>query len=278
MRKWFNKQTIITFLLGIFMIPVGAYAVPKMLSAGFTDNGLVINGQRITGQVAAVRAEGQQWASTYAPLQIVARALGGKAWIENNDVVIETYTSLEEVVKNCKDSCVMLYCYGSPDLPEGAASQGSGFVYNNGYVITAKHVVEGATRIDVFTDDSIYSIPGTVVPIDSDLDVVVLKADIDLPSVTLGDSDVLIEGEKIISITSPNGAENTIDECIYTGKAYDRKKYYLGISDTFMTGGSSGGAVFNYQGQIIGMASLGLEGLQEAIPINDIKPILQKLK
>jgi S1-C subfamily serine protease len=42
-----------------------------------------------------------------------------------------------------------------------------------------------------------------------------------------------------------------------------------------MQSGSSGGAVFNSAGEIVGMSSLGAEGVQEAIPINGIKQTLK---
>ena len=49
-------------------------------------------------------------------------------------------------------------------------SQGSGWAYN-GYIITAKHVVDGFGKVDIFTDDSVYSVPGTVYYTDPELDI-----------------------------------------------------------------------------------------------------------
>jgi serine protease Do len=144
--------------------------------------------------------------------------------------------------------------------------------------MTASHVIEGATKIDIFTDDSLYGVPGTVVPIETDLDIAVLKIGVDLPSVTLGDSDKLIEGEKLVSITSPNRAQNVIDECVNSGMAYVNDGTYLSTSEVNTDNGSSGGAVFDYKNTIVGMVVKG-DGIGDyAIPINDVKPILEKIK
>lgn len=178
-------------------------------------------------------------------------------------------TDLETVAKKCKDSCVMIYAYGAKTF------QGSGFVYN-GYIVTAKHVIEGATKIDVFLDDSLYGVPGTVHYIDPKLDVAIIKADIDLPSVTLGDSDKLIEGEKLVSITSPNRHLNAIDECIYNGPYEDETGKSMYVSESGTDGGSSGGAIFNANGEIVAMLVAGAAEIDEGIPINDLKHLLSK--
>ncbi|NLB78757.1 MAG: serine protease [Clostridiaceae bacterium] len=211
--------------------------------------------------------------TNYASIRGVAEALGLDIKVTDKRIDFTSpFTDLETVAKNCKDSCVMIYAYKG-DM----RYQGSGFIYN-GYVITAKHVVDRAEKIDVFLDDSIYSISASIVPIDTDLDISVLKTYTTNPSVILGDSDKLIEGQKLVSITSPDGGKNTIDECVFSGKIYGYGKYFLNLSDTFMTGGSSGGAVFNYDSEILGIMSMGADGAVSATPINDIKPILEKLK
>ena len=189
-------------------------------------------------------------------------------------------TDLEAVVKNTKDSCVMIYAY----LPDGSASQGSGWVYN-GYVITAKHVVEGAEKIDIFTDGELYGVSGTVYYSDLKLDVAIIRTDTGKPSVTLGDSDKLTEGQKLVAITSPKGVMNVIDECINSGISDVDTEKFLMISEGNLIAGASGGAVFNFEGNIIAMMNSSNEGGSYAgsagsyaIPINDIKSILKKLK
>lgn len=185
---------------------------------------------------------------------------------------VEKPTDLEKVVKDCKNSCVMIYAYKGDTI-----NQGSGWVYN-GYVITAKHVVEGYKKIEVYTDDTSNARAATIRYIDADLDVAVLKAPISLPSLTLGDSNKLIEGEKLVSITSPEGIKNAIDECVNSGTNHYESGTFLTISESAMVKGSSGGAIFNYDSELIAMVTDGWEELNLAIPINNIKSILEKLK
>ncbi|NLL97292.1 MAG: trypsin-like peptidase domain-containing protein, partial [Clostridiaceae bacterium] len=167
---------------------------------------------------------------------------------------VEKKTDLEEVVANCKNSCVMIYAYKGDII-----NQGSGWVYN-GYVITAKHVVDGYKKIEVYTDDTSNARTATIEYIDPKLDLAVLKASIMLPSLTLGDSNKLTEGEKLVTITSPKGAQNMVDECIYSGIVSTATEYYMALTDTLIQGGSSGGAVFNYNSELIGMAYVGYDG------------------
>ena len=185
----------------------------------------------------------------------------------------ERLTDLETVVANTKDSCVMVYAH----MEDGSVEQGSGWAYSSGYVVTAKHVVEGATKVEVFLDDVSGSISANTEYIDDNYDVAILKSR-EIPSVKLGDSTKLKEGEKLIAITSPMGVQNTIDECVNSGPAYVDTGTYLTVSETSMTNGSSGGAVFNYNSELVSMVILGNDGGHYAIPINDLKPIIKNFK
>jgi S1-C subfamily serine protease len=185
----------------------------------------------------------------------------------------ERLTDLETVVANTKNSCVMIYSYNK----DGSIEQGSGWAYN-GYVVTAKHVVDDAERIDIFTDDYVYGVAGGIEYTDPKLDVAVLRVGKTLPSLKLGDSDALKEGEKLVSITSPLQSKNVVEECTFAGKLQTETQDDLNISDTVIDGGSSGGAIFNYDSKIIGMVYGGHKGLSAAIPINKLKPILNKIK
>ena len=189
------------------------------------------------------------------------------------EVEVIRLTDLETVVQNVKNSCVMIYTYNK----DGSIEQGSGWAYN-GYIVTAKHLVDGASKIEIFTDDYKYAVAGGIEYIDLTLDVAILRVGKTLPSVTLGDSDALIEGEKLVSITSPEGAMNMIDECLYSGKVITETEDHIALTDTLIQGGSSGGAVFCYDSKLMGMVFIGNDGFAGAIPINKIKPILEKLK
>lgn len=98
----------------------------------------------------------------------------------------------------------------------------------------------------------------------------------------IGDSDKLVVGEKLISISSPKGIKNIIDECLFSGFKFLSNgnifSNYVCLSESIMNSGSSGGAIFNMKGELIAINQGGhtLENIDNAIPINDIKPLLER--
>ena len=194
--------------------------------------------------------------------------------IEYKEKIIyeERLTDLEQVIENVKGACVMVYAH----MPDGSTMQSSGWVYNK-RIVTVKHGVVGAERIDVFLDGSSTGAKGYIHYMDDELDLAVLEFDRIADSVTLGDSGKLKDGEKVIGIVSPQGSQNMIDECIYSGTDFADGEYILNISESIIDPGASGGAIFNYDSELVGMVFKGGNTTGVAIPINEIKPILENL-
>lgn len=273
------RKTIIGFIFGfVLALSVSAYAGTVIKSAVYNDTKVKLDGTPLTlsAQFATIVNDGQSNGSNFAPIRALCEAMGYSVdWDRQTNTILlkSPMTDLETVAAKCKDSCVMI----TADLPGNKRSQGSGWVYN-GYVITARHVVEGGTNIAVFMDGSKTGVWGTIHYIDKTYDLAVIKANTGMPSVTLGDSSKLREGEKLVSISCPFSALNVLEECTYSGLS--NHGTHLFIADTTMDNGSSGGAIFNYDGEVVGMAesSNGSKALINAIPINSIKPILESLK
>lgn len=261
------KQNIISFILGMaIMIPFGGYAADLIVKA--VDVPIYVDGDELTTPTYNINNK------NYTSIRDVAEAMGGTVeWIDGQVLIETPKTDIEKVVESRKDSCVMVRVY------KNGASVGSasGFVYN-GYIITAKHVANEGDMYTIYTDDYLYGTNASLVDTETDLDISVLSADIKLPSVELGDSDRLKEGQKLIAITSPSGVKNAVDEGIYHGMTFADGVYHIGISDSNMDAGSSGGAVFNTKGELVGVVTKGVNGNGAAIPINDVKPFLEKLK
>lgn len=261
------KSNIISFLLGVAVtVLLGASSVFQFT---LSPDVLYVDGVRI--DAAMYKYEG----SNYLPLRATAEALGADVAYNNGRIDITSkLTDIEAVAAKCKDSCVMVYVYKDGTL----ISNGSGFVYN-GYIITAKHVTDEGDSFTVFPDGSTYGARAYLVPIDTDLDISVLEINYDLPSVTLGDSGELKEGEKVVAITSPKGVQNAIDECFYHGTVNYGNGNYLQISDSSIDSGSSGGAIFNTRGELVGVViRRASQGNIAAIPINDLKPLLEQFE
>ncbi len=158
-------------------------------------------------------------------------------------------------------------------------ASGSGFILDkSGIVATNYHVIDGAYSATIkLVDGRIFPVE-KVLAYDKNRDIAVLKiSGSNLPQVKLGDSEEIKNGDKILTIGSPEGLENTIsDGLVSNRKRLVDKVSYIQISAP-ISHGSSGGVLLNYKAEVIGITTAYYEGGQNlnlAIPINDLKPYL----
>ena len=138
----------------------------------------------------------------------------------------------------------------------------SGLVYSaEGHILTNWHVVEGASRIDVQLNSAI-ELPATLIREDPNTDVAMLKVKADgLQAAEFGDSDALRVGEDVISIghSLGFGGGPSVSRGIISGldrtvaDANGRLLASLIQTDAAIDQGSSGGALVNSEGKIIGL-------------------------
>ncbi len=148
---------------------------------------------------------------------------------------------------------------GNDGAPNRRRSQalGSGFVVSeDGFIVTNNHVIEGADEILIeFFDGS--ELPAVVVGTDPNTDIAVLKveADMPLPFVQFGDSDVMRVGDWVLAVGNPLGQGFSVSAGIISA----RKRELSGTYDDFIqtdaaiNRGNSGGPLFNMDGQVIGV-------------------------
>lgn len=97
--------------------------------------------------------------------------------------------------------------------------------------------------------------------------------------ISIGDSDKLVPGQRVVAIGDPLGLVNTVTDGIISNI---RKQGSLTLIQTSapITHGSSGGALLNMYGELIGITTAGIKGegnLNFAVSSNDIKSFLGKL-
>lgn len=155
----------------------------------------------------------------------------------------------------------------------GTTYQGSGVVLNSeGYIATNYHVIKGADRIDIkhYTKE----IKNAEIYLkDEEKDILILKIDDNIfAPVSIGKTSLLKEGQRVYAIGSPEGYENSISEGIISGFRNDDNNSRLIQMTTPITDGSSGGAVVNGYGELIGLSMSGQhEGnIYFAVPVDDI--------
>jgi putative serine protease PepD len=183
--------------------------------------------------------------------------------------------------------------FGPPRSSQSTAT-GSGFVTDTqGHIVTAAHVVQGATSITVKFQDGTTR-QATVLGTDSATDIAVLKVDpsgLTLHPLPLGSSASLQVGNFIAAIGDPFGYDRSFSTGIVSG--LDRT---IGApngftvahaiqTDAALNPGNSGGPMLNANGQVIGIvdqiatdgSSDQSSGVGFAIPIDLVKSELQTL-
>ena len=175
------------------------------------------------------------------------------------------------------------------DIPQREFKQrnlGSGFIISNdGYIFTNNHVVEQTDKILVkVSDGKEYEAKIIGTDAKTDIALIKIKSDHNLPFVEIGDSDAVRVGEWVIAIGNPFGLEQTVTAGIVSAKgrvigagAYDN----FIQTDASINPGNSGGPLFNMAGKVIGINTAIVaqgQGIGFAIPVNMAKSILADLK
>jgi serine protease Do len=179
---------------------------------------------------------------------------------------------------------------------------GSGFIVDpRGYIITNNHVVDKADKIFVKLssdpDDEVDpGRPATVVGVDKDTDIAVIKIDTKepLPTIKLGNSDGAQVGDWVLAIGSPFSLSKTVTAGIISAKNRSIEEASAsGVSqtqfqrfiqtDAAINPGNSGGPLVDMAGQVVGMntaiytQSMGSQGVGFAMPSNIIASIYNML-
>lgn len=179
---------------------------------------------------------------------------------------------------------------GLPDTRQGPKFQavGSGFIVSeDGYVVTNNHVIERGEEIEVILQDGT-RYPATVRGRDPKTDLALLKvdADADLPYVTLGSSDDAEVGDWVLAVGNPFGLGGTVTAGIISARGRDIQS---GPFDDFLqidapiNRGNSGGPLFDANGRVIGIntaiysPSGGSVGIGFAIPSEMAEDVIDQL-
>lgn len=169
-----------------------------------------------------------------------------------------------------------------------ARSLGSGFIISaDGVIVTNNHVIEGAEQIEVFLTDGT-RLPARIVGADDKTDLAVLKvdADADLPFVEFGDSDTAVVGDWVMAIGNPFGLGGSVTLGIVSARNRDIQSgpYDQFIqTDASINQGNSGGPLFDMSGKVIGINTAIIArggasmGIGFAVPGNLAKPVIDQL-
>src|SRR6266568_968230 len=190
--------------------------------------------------------------------------------------------------------------FGGPDgMPQGrggprgggrgpVTGQGSGFFISpDGYAVTNNHVVDGADKVEVTTDDGKTYI-AKVIGTDARTDVALIKVEgsSNFPFAKLSDGKPRI-GDWVLAVGNPFGLGGTVTAGIVSASGRDIGN---GPYDDFIqidapvNKGNSGGPAFNTEGEVMGVntaiysPSGGSVGIAFSIPASTVKNVVAQLK
>lgn len=179
------------------------------------------------------------------------------------------------------------------DQGNGSASVGSGVVLTqSGYIVTNFHIIQGGVSLNVSMLSSTANYDAKLVGYDEELDLAVLKIEAQgLTPARLGSSDQLSVGDSVYAIGNPMGyLHGTMTEGIISSPTrtipVDGKDMNLLQTSAALNSGNSGGALTNAYGQVVGITSAKITGLENdtvieglglVIPINDTIPFLNQM-
>ncbi|MBR2897465.1 MAG: DnaJ domain-containing protein [Oscillospiraceae bacterium] len=178
-------------------------------------------------------------------------------------------------IEQIKDSVVAVNVY---DEEETLVATGSGFcAYENDWIVTNFHVIEGARTITVTTDERETITVTGIVLFNKKEDLAVLQIDGKLRPLALGDGDRIKTKDRVTTIGSPKGELNTVSEGIISN-VDDKKQIRISAP---ISHGSSGGVVLNRKNEVIGITSAGYNDAQNlnfAINISVLEGFYSKFK
>jgi serine protease DegQ len=176
-----------------------------------------------------------------------------------------------------------------PDAgPQRREGLGSGVIVSeDGYILTAHHVIESVDQIEIALSDS-RKVRARVVGTDPETDLAVLKIELEkLPSITFAPPEQLRVSDVVLAIGNPFGVGQTVTLGIVSGLGRSR----LGITtfenfiqtDAAINPGNSGGALVDAGGNLVGINTLiysrtgGSMGIGYAIPVSIARQVMEQI-
>lgn len=235
-------------------------AVAVVVTAGITVS--VMNKKSQKAQIATAQE---------APLEkedettlIVPVSSSSSVYTQDELQNINVYENCNEAVVNINTKVMAYDWFLDPYVQDGGSGSGS-IIDKRGYILTNVHVIQGATKIYVsLADGTQYE--AEIVGQDLDSDLAVIKFDppsnVNLKTISFGDSTELKVGQKVIAIGNPFGMERTMTTGIVSGLGRpiqnSNKRIIRNMiqTDTAINPGNSGGPLLDTNGRMIGINTM----------------------
>jgi serine protease Do len=214
---------------------------------------------------------------------------------DGNKPVTQEETDIANVVSKVSPSVVSILTTSQSNSPyygtQEQDSAGTGIIISkDGYILTNKHVIDGASTVSIALSDGTTYDNVQVLGSDPLNDVAFLKVPgvTNLTPATLGDSSTIQVGQKVVAIGNSLGQyQNTVTSGIISGTgrpiSAQSGSTVENLTDLIQTDaainpGNSGGPLLNLSGQVIGINTAIIQdaqGIGFSIPINATKGIMK---
>ena len=187
----------------------------------------------------------------------------------------------QQIAKRALASTVALT---SLDANGKHSGYGSGFFVRPGYIATNHHVIDRATRIyfKLVGKETTYWVE-EIVATDPTHDLALLRvSSVNIPVLSLANSDSVQIGENVYIVGNPRGWEGTISDGIVSSIRGEGNNKWIQTTAP-VSPGNSGGAVLNSRSEVIGVATLSYkadyaQNLNFAVPSNYLKALLRSVQ
>jgi serine protease Do len=237
---------------------------------------------------------------------------------QEHDALTQLSQSLQRVITKVAPAVVTLdvaaYSHSEDDEDKStstrdrhrftkAHSTGSGVIVDsNGYIITNAHLVEGARVIRVTLDDMLrasyayrvgelasITFDGRIVGLFEEADLALVKIDASgLPTISFANSDAVRPGQLVFAVGSPEGFKNSVSMGVVSAvgrdSGMDENASFI-QTDAAINPGSSGGALVDTNGNLVGINSFVItddhganERLGFALPSKLVRSVFEELK
>lgn len=167
-----------------------------------------------------------------------------------------------DAIQEAANSVVKIYMY---DINGVSTGTGSGFAaFDDGIIVTNHHCIEENVHSIVAERADLSTFPiESVIAYDEEKDIAILRApESDITPLNIGESMNIKRGEKTVAIGNPIGIQQMVSTGVFSNYL-DIGTYIRILSTASISHGSSGGALFNNHGQVIGITSGAYEGGNE---------------
>lgn len=237
------------------------------------DTTLYKNGQAITLDVPAQLNSGR----TLVPLRAVSEAFDCDVQWDGDtqtvNILSKKELSAEQIYEKCSSAVFYIEVYNS--FGEMTASGSGFFIDNNGTAVTNYHVINGcySAKITLSNEKKTYDIMG-VYDFDENEDWAIIETGVKNSNyLEIGTSSTVVGGATVFAIGSPLGLQNTISQGLISNPQRTEENVSYIQTSAAISSGSSGGALLNKYGEVIGITSASyIEGqnLNLALPMSYI--------